>query len=166
MDNEPNLIENEEFQDVGSFNHSCLQTNVSTLLKNTGKYTVCIELSLDLSNLDLSQFDLKAKEELKPDICIYPKRKINPTHDILKMSEMPLLAIEILSPKQGTYDILEKFKAYFELGIQSCWLVIPSNLSITVYSNIDNFKNFVNDLSDEIIDSVLDIRLPIQDIFE
>ena len=55
-------------------------------------------------------------------MCIYLKRQRNLQNDILRMSEMPLLAIEVLSPKQGIYDILEKFKLYFSLGVQSCWL--------------------------------------------
>ena len=42
---------------------------------------------------------------------------------------------EILSPKQDTYDILEKFKAYFALGITSCWLVAPALRTVTVYAS-------------------------------
>jgi Uma2 family endonuclease len=76
---------------------------------------------------------------------------------------MPILAIEVLSPKQGTYEILEKFKVYFELGVQSCWLVYPEAEAITVYSSINNRKLFGNG---EVIDEVLDIRLPHHDIFE
>jgi Uma2 family endonuclease len=72
---------------------------------------VFIELSLEVSQIDLSQFGLKAKEELKPDICLYPKTEKSGfrKRDILKMSDMPLLAIEIISPKQGIDDILTKF---------------------------------------------------------
>jgi hypothetical protein len=78
----------EESVDMGSFNHSCLQVNLSALLKQTGKYTVCTELSLDVSNIDLSQFDIKAKEEIKPDVCIYPKRGLSRPNDIIKMTEI------------------------------------------------------------------------------
>ncbi len=82
-------------------------------------------------------------------------------NDIIKMTEMPRWVIEVLSPKQGTYEILEKFKAYFELGVQSCWLVYPEAEAITVYSSINNRQ-----LSGEVIDEVLDIRLPHHEIFE
>jgi Uma2 family endonuclease len=114
----------------------------------------------------LSQFGLKAKEELKPDVCIYPHSiGFSEPTDILKMLEMPLLAIEVVSPKQGIDDILAKFKAYFALGIKSCWLVVPAIKSIATYSQPKDFKAFnMNDT--EIIDDVIDIRLPIQKIFE
>jgi Uma2 family endonuclease len=77
------------------------------------------------------------------------------------MSEMPLLAIEILSPKQGIYDILEKFKIYFTLGIKSCWLVIPATATVTVYS-LEGFKSFN---SGEVVDETLNIHLLIAEIF-
>jgi Uma2 family endonuclease len=166
MNDEFDVIEEEEIQEVGSLNHSCLQANLTTLLKNTGKYTVCTELSLDISQLDMNQFNLKTKEELKPDICIYPKRKINPSHDILKMSEMPLLGIEVLSPTQTVQTILNKFEVYFALGIKSCWLIIPTSQLVTIYSSLNHFKNFASGLSNEVIDEALDIRLPFQEIFE
>jgi len=153
--------ETEESYDRGSFNHGYLQARLVVLLGNIGNYTPVTELSLDISNLDLSKFDIKVKEEIRPDICLYPKRKIDLTHDILKMSEMPLLAIEILSPKQGIYDILEKFKIYFTLGIKSCWLVIPATATVTIYSP-DDFKSFN---SGEVVDETLNIHLPIAEIF-
>jgi Uma2 family endonuclease len=123
------------------------------------------ELSLDASQIDLSQFGLKTKEELKPDICLYPNNVwYSESTDILKMLEMPLSVIEIISPKQGIDDILTKFKAYFALCVKSCWLVMPAIRSITVYSAIDQFIPF--DMKDtEVIDENLDIRLPIQKVF-
>jgi len=84
--------------------------------------------------------------------------------DMLKMSDMPLLVVEILSPKQTIDDILSKFKAYFALGIKSCWLVMPAIKSIAVYLQFENFKTFgTNDT--ELVDDVLDIRLPLKKIF-
>jgi Uma2 family endonuclease len=73
------------------------------------------------------------------------------------------LAIEILSPKQGSYDILEKFKIYFASGIKSCWLVEPSIETIAVYSALEQRINFV---SDQVIDETLGIQLPMTAIFD
>jgi Uma2 family endonuclease len=74
------------------------------------------------------------------------------------------LAIEILSPKQGLDDILAKFKAYFALSIKFCWLIIPTNESITVYSTLEKFKTFgTND--PEVTDETLDIHLSIPKLF-
>ncbi|MCP4699745.1 MAG: hypothetical protein GY862_23275, partial [Gammaproteobacteria bacterium] len=72
---------------MGSHNHSYLQARFAYLFHSVGDYSVYTELSLDISSLDLSAFDLKVKDELKPDICLYPKRKLQPRHDILKMSK-------------------------------------------------------------------------------
>ncbi|MEZ4737110.1 MAG: Uma2 family endonuclease [Caldilineaceae bacterium] len=88
---------------------------------------------------------------------------MNLLDDILRMSEMPLLAIEVLSPKQGGYDILEKFKLYFTLGVQSCWLVIPNTRTVVVYSTPDSFATFG---TGEVIDESLGIQIPVEEIFE
>ncbi len=49
------------------------------------------------------------------------------------MQEMPKLVIEVISPRQGSFSIIEKFQAYFALGIQSCWLVDPITAVVSVY---------------------------------
>lgn len=153
----------EESIDVGSFKHSAAQANLAFLLKRIGKYTVLTDLSLDISQVDISQFDINMKEEIKPDVCIYLKRQRNLQNDILLMAEMPLLAIEVLSPKQEIYDILEKFKLYFSLGVQSCWLVTPSTRTVFVYSAPDRFVTFG---TGEVIDEALGIQIPVEEIFE
>ena len=153
----------EEPCDVGSFNHGYLQIHLGMLLSRSDKYTAVSELSLDIGSLDLSDFDIRTKEAVKPDLSVYPKRKMSKPQDIIRMSEMPLAAIEILSPKQGTYDILEKFKIYFALGIKSCWLVEPATEVISVYSAIDQRKSFSNG---DIVDENLDTQIALADIFE
>lgn len=152
----------EESVDMGSFNHGYTQARLIVLFDKIGHYTPVTELSLDVSGIDLSQFDLKTKEEMKPDICLYPKRGRSRPRDILRMTEMPLLAVEILSPKQGTYDILEKFKVYFALGISSCWLVDPAINTVTIYSANETWQTFSNH---EVIDEQVGIKLPLDEIF-
>ena len=155
-------LENEETGDMGSFNHSYIQINLGALLKMNRQYTVCSDLSLDVSHLDLSQFQIRAREEVKPDLCLYPKRGLSRPVDILKMTEPPLLAVEILSPLQGTYEILQKFRVYFALGVQSCWLVDPATGIIAVYATLDQHKIFSEG---EVVDEVLNLRLPMDEIF-
>ncbi|MCP4698707.1 MAG: Uma2 family endonuclease [Gammaproteobacteria bacterium] len=156
-------IDDEEANEMGSCNHSAIQANLAFLLKNTGDHSVFIELSLDIGSLDLSKFNIKLKEEIKPDVCIYSKRKINRLHDISKMSEMPLSAVEILSPAQGIQAVLDKFKVYFALGVKSCWLVEPVSGAVTVFSSPDKAQAFV---ANELTDEVLDLRLPVKELFE
>jgi len=155
--------ENDE-ANMGSLNHSIIQAQITGMLFNDERFTITIEPSIDISQIDLSQFGLKAKEELKPDIALYPHNIWLKRRDVLKISEMPLLAIEVISPKQGIDDILAKFDAYFAMDIQSCWLVTPALESITVYSQPDHFNTF--DMNDtEVIDNTLEIRFPIHKIF-
>jgi hypothetical protein len=138
-----------------------IQANLAWLLKNLKSYSVFTELSLNVSKLDLSDCE-SLKNEVKPDVCIYPKMSIDCSRDILKMSEMPLLAIEILSPTQPVQSLLQKIDCYFKLGIKSCWLVYPSAATVVVYANLRQFKAFS---SGEVIDETLAIRFNIADIF-
>lgn len=101
--------------DESSFNHGSLQVRLGGLFDRMAEFTTVGELSLDVSGVDVSQFDLRSKEEIKPDLSIYPKRGLSHPKDILKMKEMPLLALELVSPKQGMYEITEKVRLYFEL---------------------------------------------------
>ena len=154
--------EAEEFDDMGSFNHSTVQGNLAYLLKRIGKFTVPVELSLDSSSLDKSIYNVK--DELIPDICIYTKRQLIKADDIMKMKDMPLMAVEVLSFRQFTSSLVEKFRAYFALGVQSCWLVDPVTQTVHIYSSSDQWRSF--SIEDELVDGSLDIRFAVADVFE
>ncbi|MCP4695281.1 MAG: Uma2 family endonuclease [Gammaproteobacteria bacterium] len=51
----------------------------------------------------------------------------------MKVSQMPDLAVEILSPRQVVDYLVRKINAYFELGVKSCWLVMPSLDEVRFY---------------------------------
>lgn len=149
--------------EVPSRNHSFIQARITSLLAQDQRFTPFVELSLEV-NQDLTQFGLTIKEEIIPDVCLYPSNVgFNDEEDELKMQDMPLLAIEIISPKQAISDILPKFKAYFALGVKSCWLIVPPLKTVAVYSP-SRFKTFAMDMI-EIVDEVMDIRLSIEKIF-
>ncbi len=165
---ENNAIDGED--EMGSLNHSTVQANLAFLLKLSKKFAVMTELSLDISQHDLSKYDLDAKEELKPDVCAYLKRPAVPDgrNDLLKVSQMPDLIIEILSPRQAVSYLVRKIKAYFELGVKSCWLVDPDQKIIIVYSLSKRHlrrKPFSLDTAPEVIDEMMDIRIPHEEIF-
>lgn len=153
--------EGEEFVDMGSFNHSSVQANLAFLFKRLGIYRVSTELSLDVSEADLT--GLVSKDEVKPDVCLYPKRSLSRPFDILRMSEMPLLVVEILSPRQGIEEILRKFAVYFQLGVQSCWLVDPATENVFVYRALEQRKTFSEG---EVVDTTMNITLQLDEIFE
>ncbi|MFN8491206.1 MAG: Uma2 family endonuclease [Caldilineaceae bacterium] len=152
----------EEYADIGSFNHGYIQVRLGGLFDRMKKFTAVGELSLDVIGVDLSQFDLRSKEEIKPDLSLYSKRGLSHPKDILRMKEMPLLAVEIVSPKQGMYEIAKKVRLYFELGIQSCWVVEPVIQVITVYASIGQWETFTRG---DVVDEKLGIRLPIDEVF-
>ena len=134
-----------------SLNHGYFQLQIATALQKLGKYLVVTAVTVEIDETPYI-----------PDISVYPTRPINRSHDIIKMTEMPLLAIEILSPTQGTQEILDTFEVFFKAGIRSCWLVEPAVGVVAVYSSLDNSRTFS---SGEIIDDVLDIRLPLDEVF-
>jgi len=137
---------------MGSRNHAFVQTNLIVALSLLDRFTVFTELSIEIDG-----------KEYKPDVCIYPKQNIKlPAPDILRVQEMPLLAIEILSPKQNVQIIFDKFQAYFAAQIPSCWLVIPLARTVIIYLNLMETQAFT---TGDIVDSTLNIQLPSHRIF-
>jgi Uma2 family endonuclease len=134
-----------------SVNHSYIQANLIGELRKLRQYSVFSELSIEINS-----------KEYVPDVCIYPKRKISLVHDIVRMTEIPLLAVEILSPSQVIQELTDKIEIYLNAGIQSCWLVVPATHTIAVYHNLENFDGYS---SDKVIDEKLSISLPLSEIF-
>ena len=114
--------------------------------------TVFTELTLQIGEKDAI-----------PDICLYPKRDVNVTgKDIIRMTEMPLVVVEILSPTQTIQDALDKFDSYFQAGIRSCWLVTPFAQTVSVYQSTTQARVFHEE---EIHDPTVPIRLEWRAIF-
>jgi Uma2 family endonuclease len=78
------------------------------------------------------------------------------------MTDMPLLAIEIISPTQGTLELINQFNVYFEAGIKSCWLVDPLQGSVVVFNSPNKAQTFT---CGEVVDEIID-RLPIDELFK
>lgn len=98
-----------------------------------------------------------------PDIAIYPKLQIDFLNDVTSMTEMPLTAIEIVSPSQSDAEILAKFKRYFAAGVKSCGWVMPSFQAISVYSSFGKYRFFTE--NDTLTDSVTGIGLELNEMF-
>ncbi len=135
-----------------SKNHAIVQSNLAgALLAYRSKYTVLSELSLKLPG-----------REATPDICIYAKLPFDLSSDEIKMTEPPLLIVEIVSPSQSDYDTVQRFKDYFKDGVKSCWLVQIAIGIITVYG--PDMKPYVFS-SGEVKDPALDISVRLDEIF-
>jgi Uma2 family endonuclease len=169
IDFEDGVIDNEEEgRKMPSKKHSMTQTSLTVQFGNDERFTTFVEVSLDASSIDLSQFGLKAKDELIPDVCVYlepPPIDDKLGSDEARITQIPDLAIEVLSPSQTVNELLRKIDAFFALGVKSCWLVMPSLEEIRVFSQLHRYKNFDMNVSD-VIDEVMDIRLPIQKVFK
>ena len=146
----------EEVIDMGSRNHSYLQIKLGALLLELDKYLVLSEISLDSSPLETNT------KEMRPDLALYPKLTIDFLQDEIRMQTMPLLVIEILSPRQSIDEILEKFRGYFKLGVQSCWLVLPPLKSVSVFSSPNQEQTFSQG---DVVDNVMNLRLSVEKIF-
>ena len=150
-----------ELAEMGSFNHGYLQLKIGACFLQLPQFTPSSELSLDLSALANTTLGAHP-DSLKPDIAVYAQWPVDFQNDVLKAAEMPVLAIEILSPLQGVKPVVDKFKFYFALGVRSCWLVYPYAQAIAVYHTPSEFTLFSQG---DVVDDRVGVRLPLSQIF-
>jgi Uma2 family endonuclease len=136
-----------------SFNQGYIVTNMVLLFGKLNIYTILIEISIEIQG-----------KAYVPDVALYSKRKMQRSEDIIRMTEMPLLAIEVLSPKQSTQDVIDKIKVYFENGIKSCWFINPTIHTVTVYKSFKDFTTYVENT--ELQDDSLGIKMNVSEIFD
>ncbi|CCH52432.1 protein of unknown function DUF820 [Fibrisoma limi BUZ 3] len=147
--------ERERGKPIPTLNHSVIQGNLMFALQlhYRQQYSLLPEINLSMPE----------RPDAVPDIAIYPKLQIDFLHDVTAMTEMPLTAIEIVSPSQSDAEILAKFERYFNAGIKSCWLVMPSFKAIAVYTSIDQYEFFKSDTT--LSDPVTGISIPLGEVF-
>ncbi len=155
IDREISQYELERNKPMPSKNHSIVQSNLIFELKTRYKKTFSF-----LSEIDIL---MPEKPNCVPDIAIYPKLTFDFLDDEIAMTEMPLTAIEIVSPSQSDNDIIKKINRYFNAGVKSCWFVMPGFQAISVYSSIGKYEFFTSEMT--LIDSATGIELPLGDIF-
>jgi Uma2 family endonuclease len=140
---------------IPTLNHAYVQNAIGAELRVRYRKTHTF-----LSELNLT---MPTKPDAVPDICVYPKLQIDFLNDVTSMTEMPLTAIEIVSPSQPSAEVLVAFKRYFEAGVQSCWLVMPSFQAVLVYSAVGKYRFFTE--HDTLTDAATGIELPLADVF-
>lgn len=108
--------ERERGKPMPSKNHSKLQIRIGAELLRLyeDQYDILSELSLEAPN-----------PAYVPDLCLFPAEPSNWREDDVKVSDVPLTVIEIVSPSQTDTELTEKSKAYFAAGVNSYWLVQP-----------------------------------------
>jgi Uma2 family endonuclease len=138
-----------------TLNHAIIQGNLTFALNLGYRKTHSILPELNIT--------MPQRPDTVPNIAIYPKLESDFLHDITSMTQMPLTIVEIISPSQGLDEILAKFERYFNAGVQSCWLVMPSLQAISVYGSIGKYVFFT--ATDTLTDSITGIELPLTEIF-
>jgi len=132
---------------------SYLQGNVNSALRQFSEFSVFLNLTIAINGVDYI-----------PDVCVYPKRAINFFEpDEIRMTELPQMVVEIVSPTQTIQEVLDKFPIYFQAGIQSCWLVVPQTKTVSVYTASTQAQ--VVSMTGDVVDPVLNIRVPLDQIF-
>ncbi|MBK9335222.1 MAG: Uma2 family endonuclease [Lewinellaceae bacterium] len=134
--------------------HGFLQHKIGVLLDQlfADKFMFISELSLD------------STPPSTPDICIYPKRKLDVRTVVAREKEMPLTTIEILSPSQSVNELMHKaWDIYFPLGVKSAWIVVPELKGIHIVLP-DNRNYFFN--TGTLTDQATGIEIPVERIFE
>ncbi len=69
----------------------------------------------------------------KPDIAICEPTQVDWLRDVIRPTIPPLLAVEILSPRQALSDLTDKvLDVYFPSGTPVVWIVIPHFRQVTL----------------------------------
>ena len=148
----PSTLTTDESQLLPSFNHSYTKAKMIGALLKLESFSVFSELTLRIDGKNYT-----------PDISLYPKLDVNLSlPDSVEITEMPALAIEILSQAHTIQEILARFGTYFSGVIKSCWLVVPIAGTVIVYESSEKAQRFT---AGEIVDQQLGIQVPLQDIF-
>lgn len=133
-----------------SYNHAAIAVNIGTAISNSRKFRAFSELPLVIDGADYI-----------PDISVYTWRKIDIRRDRKKMEELPLLAVEILSPSQTTEDLIEKADVYLKAGICSVWIVQPFAHTVSVMT-----KEEIRLFHDGSIEDITGVTVRLSDIFD
>lgn len=111
--------------EVPSLNHSYLCSRILRQLFTLERIEAFTKLTLDID------------KGLTPDICVYPIGTLTPnlSRDVTRVSQLPILAIEVISASQNIQTILEKAKQLVRAGVTAVWTVEPYTHSIFVTSD-------------------------------
>ncbi len=136
-------------------NHAIIQGRLMSRLDRTygDKFSILPEIHIDMPVRDRV-----------PDLAIYEPLIFDPDVNELSMFKPPLCAIEILSEMQNINVLMKKKHEYFDVGVLSYWLVLPSLRTIYVFHNINDRSIF--SYEDRLVDKKLNIELDLSDIFK
>jgi len=117
----PMTYEEERGKPPPSLNHGIVEANLMVELSRYPAFRVACEVTLDLG-----------ETEATPDLSVFPRQPIDLLRDQLRCSTVPIMVVEILTATQGSFEVLQRFRRYFEAGVKSCWLVHPPLRTILI----------------------------------
>lgn len=98
-----------------------------------------------------------------PDVVVYPLFKLDYQNEPAKRTDPPLTCIEIQSPSQSNEEMVAKTHVYFQFGVKSCWVVLPSLRAIMVFDRPSHYVFFYED--DVLRDPHTGFELPLSAVF-
>ena len=124
FENTQTVVEH-QVQAMPSLNHSYICAQIMRQLLKDESLQPLPELTLDI------------EKGLTPDISVFRKEQIKPNffEDILRMKELPVLAVEVISSSQSIQELLEKAKVLVKAGVATVWTVEPYGRSIFAVSS-------------------------------
>ena len=145
----------EEFhsEDIMSVNHSRTIQRISVHFEQyDDDFDTFPELELKLNG-----------KPVKPDISVFPNLPEDWDSDIIFLTEPPLIAIEVLSPKQGLKEITDKVNTiYLPAGVKSVWIIMPLVQTVIIRTPDGKKQTFTEGV---IKDPVTGIEIPFNKIF-
>ena len=137
-----------------SKNHAFIQSNLTGILYGDYRknYRIVTEIRIEIDNTDYT-----------PDVCVYPLIPFDSRHDQIRMTELPLTAIEILSPTQSVEELVAKFEVYFGAGVRSGWLVQPALQTIFLLTPDGKISVFHDE---PLLDPTTGIELNLSEVFQ
>ena len=100
---------------------------------------------------------------MTPDLGIYSRQPLDVWHDIIRRTDPPLVTVEILSPMQGTYPVMEKVEHYLNSGEKTCWVVNPPARTITIYQADGTDRTFLT--GQQAVDPAIGISANVTAVF-
>ncbi len=111
-----------------------------------------------------SEVSLSTKPDgTTPDVVVYPHFRLDYNNEPAKRTDPPLTCIEIQSPSQSNEEMVAKTRIYFEFGVKSCWVVLPSLRAVMVFDRPDHYVFFYEDST--LHDAQTGFELPLAAIF-
>jgi Uma2 family endonuclease len=78
---------------------------------------------------------------------------------------VPDLAVEVISPSDLVYDLIQKIAEYFEAGVRLVWVVYPPQRLVYVYESLTRAR--ILTVADELEGGAVlpGFRLPVANLF-